>query len=73
MTIVFFEINLLHSLMYRQIIPKEKYLETFLKSLSRPKYLITIRNVLKREFQICDVAGGQFGKPPELTKGNPHL
>ena len=30
-------------------------------------------DVLEREFLMCDVAGGQFGKAPEFTKGNPHI
>ena len=34
---------------------------------------VTITDFLEREFPICDVAGGQFGKPLIFTKGNPHL
>ena len=32
-----------------------------------------ITHVLKRKFSIFNIAGGQFGKPPIFTKGNPHL
>ena len=32
-----------------------------------------ITDVFKRELPICDVAGGQFGKPLDLKKGNSHL
>ena len=45
----------------------------FLKPQSGLQYSTTITDVLEREFLICDVPGGQFGNPPEFTKGNPHL
>ena len=48
-------------------------LTMFLKTQSGPQYLTIIIDVLEREFLICDVAGGLFRKPPEFTKGNPHL
>ena len=33
----------------------------------------TCNRCFEEEFLICDVARGQFGKPPEFTKGNLHL
>ena len=30
-------------------------------------------NVLEREFLMCDIARGQFGKPSIFIKGNPPL
>ena len=37
------------------------------------EYSTAIIDVLKKEFLICDVAGGQFGKPLFSTKGNSHI
>ena len=45
----------------------------FLKAQSGTQYSTAITDVLEREFPICEVAGGQFGKPPEFTKGNPRF
>ena len=62
MTIVFFEINQLHSLGYRQMITKEKiYEEISLRvqlSYNNQHNTIIITDVLEREFPICDIAGG---------------
>ena len=38
-----------------------------------PQYSTAVIDVLKKEFPIWDVAGGQFGKPLFSTKGNSHL
>ena len=38
-----------------------------------PQYSTAIRDVLKKEFPISDVAGGQLGKPLFSTKGNSHI
>ena len=35
--------------------------------------LNTYNRCFEEEFPFCDIARGQFGKPPEFTKGNPHL
>ena len=72
MKIVFFEINHLHSLGYRETITKEKeYLKSGFKGLSELQYSTVIRDVYKRKLPICDVAGGQIGKPWILQKGIP--
>ena len=74
MKIVFFEINHLHSFRYREMITIEKiYRKSSFKGLSEPQYSTVMTNVFKREFSICDKAGGQIGKPPGFTKGNSHL
>ena len=74
MNTVFFETIQIHSLGYRQIITKEnKYLKSMFKGPSVSQYSTVITDILKREFPICDIAGGQFGKPLDFTKGNSHL
>ena len=51
---------------------KNKWKNIF-KGSAKLQHLVVITEVLEREFPICDVAGGQFGKPLIFTKGNPHL
>ena len=41
---------------------QEKNLKSILKGPFEPKYSTVITDVLMREFPICDIAGGQFGK-----------
>ena len=55
------------------ITQETKYQRTILKGLSDPHYSAVKTDVLEREFPICDVAEGQFGKPLSFTKGDPHL
>ena len=51
----------------------KKYFKGSIWVVSELEHLATIIDVLRREFPICDVAGGQFGKPFIFTKGNPQL
>ena len=74
MKIVLYEINQIYSLRYRQIVTKEKtYIKSNFKGPSESQYSTVITDVLNREFPICDVPGGRFGKPLIFTKGNPPL
>ena len=52
---------------------KKKYIKIIFKGSAELQHSVIITDVLEREFPICDVAGGQFGKPLIFTKGNPHL
>ena len=51
----------------------KKYLKGSIWVLSELEHAAIKTDVLKREFPICDVAGGQFGKPSIFSKGNPQL
>ena len=72
MIILLFEISQLYSSGYRQMIMKDRISKrNNCKSAAYTHYSRVITDVLKRKFLICDVAGGQFGKPPFCSKGNP--
>ena len=73
-SIIFFE-TLINYTLYGigKCLKKKENLKNIFKGLSKLQHSAVITDVLKREFPICDVAGGQFGKPSVLTKGNPHL
>ena len=55
------------------MISPTKYLKGILKGPFESHYSTVITDVFMREFPICDVAGGQFGKSLFFRKGNPHL
>ena len=44
------------------ITQEKKYLTFILKGPFEQQYLTAITDVFMREYPICDVAGGQFGK-----------
>ena len=50
---------------------QKKYLKSILKGPFESHYSTVITDVFIREFPICDVAGGQFGKSLFLGKGIP--
>ena len=52
------------------MITQEKIPKNCLKAPFEQQYFT---DVLMREFPICDVAGGQFGKSLFFIKGNPYL
>ena len=59
MKIVFSEINHLRSLGYREMITIEQNnLKSPFNGRSGPQYPTCITDVFKREFPVCDVAGG---------------
>ena len=50
---------------------KNTYLKSTLKGPFELQYSTVVTGVLMREFPICDIPGGQFGKSLFLQKGIP--